>query len=159
MTRGRGYFISSMNPDTTYENFIYTALGNIFHRRSILLHWVIKKKKRGKRINYTRSLDWFEGRFVTLNIPINRWKYRTFESEIFGLDKKDVENREVELEVIMLIFLGFEHFKSILFFSKIVRKFRFWKIYYTVVVLKFSSFILREKLKINKKKYGLKISN
>lgn len=157
MTRGRGYFISSMNPDTTYENFIYTALGNIFHRRSILLHWVIKKKKRETNQLYKES--WFEGRFVTLNIPINRWKYRTFESEIFGLDKKDVENREVELEVIMLIFLGFEYFKSILFFSKIVRKFRFWKIYYTVVVLKFSSFILREKLKINKKKYGLKISN
>lgn len=106
MTRGRGYFISSMNPDTTYENFIYTALGNIFHRRSILLHWVIKKKKKGNESIIQGVLIRRKIKYVTLNIPINRWKYRTFESEIFGLDKKDVENREVELEVIMLIFHG-----------------------------------------------------
>lgn len=106
MTRGRGYFISSMNPDTTYENFIYTARGNIFHRRSILLHWVIKKKKKGNESIIQGVLIRRKIKYVTLNIPINRWKYRTFESEIFGLDKKDVENREVELEVIMLIFHG-----------------------------------------------------
>lgn len=59
------------------------------------------KKKKEKRINYTGNLD---ERKISLNVPINRWKYRIFESRIdsgiFGFDKKksrECLNREIEL--------------------------------------------------------------
>lgn len=84
------HFLHESGYDIWKFHLYHLYARNIFHR-SILLHWVIKKKE--KRINYTGNLD---ERKISLNVPINRWKYRIFESRIdsgiFGLDKKKVEN-------------------------------------------------------------------
>lgn len=62
-----------------------------FHR-SILLHWVIKKKKKRNESIIRGVLT--EGRFVSLNISIN-----SIDSGIFRLDKKrECLNRGIELD-------------------------------------------------------------
>lgn len=124
-----------MNPDTTYENFIYTTRGTFPSIDIITLSDKKKKKKRNESI--IRGVL-TEGRFVSLNISIN-----SIDSGIFRLDKKrECLNRGIE--VIMLIFHnGLEStWAQIKFYFSMFRlKIGFWKINYILVVLKFSNFV------------------
>lgn len=80
-----------MNPDTTYENFIYTTRGTFPSIDIITLSDKKKKKKRNESI--IRGVL-TEGRFVSLNISIN-----SIDSGIFRLDKKrECLNRGIELD-------------------------------------------------------------